>query len=499
MKRPPATKEDGDSASQEPIRLLLHCTDGVVPFLTPHLLEKCFPVAETADALQLGLSVKETCVVPVYKTPNERKKTRKVPVVPATTTTVNTNAQKPRGYTFSNQTKPDPWLQGYTRVTVPTFCLQQDAAAVGGTVTVTSQHVLLWTANGRTALTPALYHGACATGLQSDFCVPLFDTLSSSAAVYNSNSRSTAPATTSDNDDALALKRIAKKKEAAVCRTRDFTSDFLFRETQNASKETTAAQKIWAPLLVDDSSSNNNKDSSADKLHQQQMDDIVAKITQGTVAGLTLIGWHDIPDTVRRRAVIERVTDRLATENVAKQAALCLLVTDSLQQVIDATVSGVTVIGSRLPTVWAQSRKVLLCNVASWKDTAKTKRPRLEENGDASAAGQAKGDSSDTEEIQLDADGCLDLTEHADDPEVHAWFRDQRPLMQGCECLTCRTHSRSYIYHLVCAKELTSEIMLFIHNLHQLLLLVRAFTKAHACGQAEQLYDHLREQLGKSK
>lgn len=43
--------------------------------------------------------------------------------------------------------------------------------------------------------------------------------------------------------------------------------------------------------------------------------------------------------------------------------------------------------------------------------------------------------------------------------------RDPRPLEEGCECTTCREHSRGYLRHLFMADEMLGPILLTIHNL----------------------------------
>jgi len=48
---------------------------------------------------------------------------------------------------------------------------------------------------------------------------------------------------------------------------------------------------------------------------------------------------------------------------------------------------------------------------------------------------------------------------------------DARPLQEGCTCHACRNHTRAYIHHLILAHELLSEVLLYVHNQHQLLLL----------------------------
>lgn len=38
--------------------------------------------------------------------------------------------------------------------------------------------------------------------------------------------------------------------------------------------------------------------------------------------------------------------------------------------------------------------------------------------------------------------------------------------MEGCECFTCRTHSLSYLHHLVKAREPLAATLLSLHNIH---------------------------------
>ncbi|XP_050671056.1 queuine tRNA-ribosyltransferase accessory subunit 2 [Leptidea sinapis] len=43
---------------------------------------------------------------------------------------------------------------------------------------------------------------------------------------------------------------------------------------------------------------------------------------------------------------------------------------------------------------------------------------------------------------------------------------DFNPILDGCECLTCRKHTRAYIQHLLKTREMLSSVLLSIHNLH---------------------------------
>ena len=71
--------------------------------------------------------------------------------------------------------------------------------------------------------------------------------------------------------------------------------------------------------------------------------------------------------------------------------------------------------------------------------------------------------------------------------------------MAGCSCLTCQTHSRAYLYHLVLTKELLAEILVFIHNLHQMLELCRELTDARREGKEKELVEQIKKQMKMEK
>ena len=56
--------------------------------------------------------------------------------------------------------------------------------------------------------------------------------------------------------------------------------------------------------------------------------------------------------------------------------------------------------------------------------------------------------------------------------------KDWEPIEPGCQCYTCKNHTRAYLHHLVQMKEMTSSTLLSIHNIHYLI------QAAGACRQA---------------
>jgi queuine tRNA-ribosyltransferase len=60
---------------------------------------------------------------------------------------------------------------------------------------------------------------------------------------------------------------------------------------------------------------------------------------------------------------------------------------------------------------------------------------------------------------------------------------DPRPLHAGCLCLTCRTHSRAYLRHLLTTRELSVHRALTIHNLTYTLAVLAAAREAIQAGR----------------
>jgi len=89
----------------------------------------------------------------------------------------------------------------------------------------------------------------------------------------------------------------------------------------------------------------------------------------------------------------------------------------------------------------------------------------------------------------LNADGCMDCSDVR-------FARDPGPLVAGCGCFVCRENrfSRAYIHHLVVAKEMLADVLIFGHNLHCLLQLLRCFDDSLESDRTE-LKDFILRQL----
>eukprot|EP00111_Clytia_hemisphaerica_P007281 TCONS_00021155-protein len=59
-----------------------------------------------------------------------------------------------------------------------------------------------------------------------------------------------------------------------------------------------------------------------------------------------------------------------------------------------------------------------------------------------------------------------DLSLYEMDLHDDIYTEDMTPLVEGCTCYCCTRYTRAYLHHLLVTKEMLSEVLLMIHNLH---------------------------------
>jgi len=77
--------------------------------------------------------------------------------------------------------------------------------------------------------------------------------------------------------------------------------------------------------------------------------------------------------------------------------------------------------------------------------------------------------------IAITSKGQLNLTKR----ENHDCFE---PIEKSCECPTCERFSRAYLHHLFKAREVTALTLATIHNIHQMVQLMRSYREAILAG-----------------
>ena len=414
---------DSDRRSRS---LLLHCIDGGVPYLTPSLLERYFP---PSDDLFLGIAVRDTCVVPTFKDDSKAKSKKKATSIkknkiqPAGHQVQHNNSNidespKPRGYSF-NPVKPDRWLTPYTRVTVPSFSLVNDELTCQRGKPRQPQPKDKGNDNHVRVWTP---HG------KQNLTVDLY---SASCTGLESNFSVSLYDMSNENND--------KRQEKAILRNQQWFVEFLRRQKEGVVAGR-AVSTTWAPVIIPSAADIPPEKVQLSLAHVEGVD-------ANEVSGVALVGsWRKEYDEQLRSLGVPHVA---------------LLSADSLSEVLESCCSAfISVIGTDLPTRWAKEKKALVVDI-SWRN--KRIRPN---NTSSMSEGVAQRFP------KLDVDGCIDLH----DIKLR---RDSKPLVMGCDCLACNgdKFSRAYLHHLVCAKELVAEILLFAHNLHHLLQLIRSFSE----------------------
>lgn len=146
---------------------------------------------------------------------------------------------------------------------------------------------------------------------------------------------------------------------------------------------------------------------------------------------------------------------------------------DSMGQMLLALGAGVDLISSNLPALaTARGQALMLPSCCSAVSTASgpsgspdSKKPRTEK-GEATLVGRFGP--------------VLDLWDSSHRLQ-------QQPLLSDCTCHCCRNHTRAYLHHLLRAKELLAEVLLYAHNQHCLLGMMSRAREATAAGTLEQL------------
>ena len=416
--------------------LLLHCEGGGIPYLTP-CLWRDFVKNQIDDnlPLMLGLELSDTFVSPVYadgtkvkkKLQNSKKRPRD-----SGKDGVLSSKHDLVGFTFKGK-KLDDHLRVYKEsghqdnidiylpvMIVPAFDLVTKAEACTKPQVISSvKEVSIPTSNGHIRVNPESYF--------SDVILPSFiNTNKDSALVSKSQHYLTLYDDVVIRKDTVCLhseKWLEKKKNLSVERTINWCTDNSFTNnglgSNNEENNKNIIQK-WAAIV-----GGHDKD-----LRKRCVHEVISR-DMGDLSGVAFVGLHRVHqnDSELYRKILKDCLNVLPS-----QIESCVLHTSSIEELIHAAIMGVNVIGCSLPTLWARSSFAVSITFSNYLDS--------------------------------DATELLDLSDTK-------YARDKSPLSPACSCQTCQRHSRSYIHHLVQSKELLADILLFYHNLFQLIELFR--------------------------
>ena len=519
--------ENATSNISDRVQLLLHTEDGFIPFLTPYLLQTYFSPnsKDIKEHLVLGVAIKDTCIGPIYRNDttcdsngggsnsnnnkeggekddkpqsnNKQKKKRKRNGSSNTddvykershdtkrqrTDNSSSDTNERKGPSVSNTLKPIGYkfnsivhkrllsaqIPGYNKVLVPSFDLIDDLTEFtsertsnvnennygkkkkddNGQDVVNKKDTTNNNQNGNHRPTIA------STNNQISLCTPHgvqkldFDT-------YSKITREVQVDSFFGMYDQVHVHEKKKRREKCI----DRTTNWLKKTMNEQIDQKNETKRVWYPIDCNAIFPNEKSFGS----------DISSKIPplNDYISGIVLVGWH------HRKSKEERIKLLQMSLNLTQTMSSKFIVpaTNDMSQIIEVVKHGASMFGCDLAAKWARARKAL----------ALTLTPGQNNNND-------NGTNTKIGDLQkLDENGCIDLS----DPSF-AW--DKSPLIPSCECFSAK-YTRSYIHHLIQAKELLADIILFGHNLYQMILLCKEFTAARQEGKINECCTFLQGQL----
>ncbi|MDB4430415.1 queuine tRNA-ribosyltransferase family protein [bacterium] len=195
---------------------------------------------------------------------------------------------------------------------------------------------------------------------------------------------------------------------------------------------------------------------------------------------VAIVGWDIVSYNreYRRKALRNLMTTLQSRSAIQKpKRRYMILAVNDIQSILDAAREGVSIIGTDMVRLWSRDG-IALC---------------LDITLDSSNGGK-------NDRIESIVGGKMDLSNEQ-------YARDSLPLLPGCQCVSCRprqvttgikhnnntdmkkkpvpSFNRAYIHHLIKANEMLAETLLFVHNLHQMLLLFRHLSNAASLDEEE--------------
>ena len=192
---------------------------------------------------------------------------------------------------------------------------------------------------------------------------------------------------------------------------------------------------------------------------------------------VAIVGWDTISyNREYRRQALRSImkTVKVATGLGEEESSTkyVILAVNDIQSILDAAREGVSIIGTDIVRLWSRGG-IALCLDMSLDNNSRNNNEKKKENN---------------------MGGKLDLSKEQ-------FARDSSALLPGCQCVACRprqintstgdvkkmvpSFTRAYIHHLIKANEMLAETLLFVHNLHQMLLLFRNLSMAASLDKSE--------------
>ena len=198
---------------------------------------------------------------------------------------------------------------------------------------------------------------------------------------------------------------------------------------------------------------------------------------------VAIVGWDTVSYNreYRRKALRNLMTTLQSRSPIQEpKKRYMILAVNDIQSILDAAREGVSIIGTDMVRLWSRYGIALCLDMT------------LDHVG-------SNGGNKNYCRNESIVGGKMDLSNVQ-------YARDSLPLLPGCQCLACRprqvttsikhnnstetkkavpSFTRAYIHHLIKANEMLAETLLFVHNLHQMLLLFRHLSNAASLDEEE--------------
>lgn len=290
--------------------------------------------------------------------------------------------------------------------------------------------IALWSKKGKTLITSSDY-SSLLKSLRFDLAESLYD---------------------DQNKEIEAKKQIRK----AYDRTKSFIDDFF-----GESKDTEIESELVMPMI-------GNNDESLRTFYLQFLDESKFKFRMASFQGFEVDKASlEIRDLSKYEKIIKEAQNHF---NKLEEVVLNIYpIASSPIQVIQAVELGFDLFSGTYPFLLTQRNQAMslsydLEHIVEQIEAAKEE----EENEPPKKMKKVENENQEVKAEKvvttnlaqaINSDGVfLDLTDSK-------YFDDFSPLVKGCTCYACKNSTRSYIYHLVKTKEISSQTLLMMHNM----------------------------------
>jgi queuine tRNA-ribosyltransferase subunit QTRTD1 len=199
--------------------------------------------------------------------------------------------------------------------------------------------------------------------------------------------------------------------------------------------------------------------------------------------GISVGGLGQGESQAERRSAIEAVRNTMDIK-----VPIAVLGIDGLRDIIGVVEAGASIVASNCAARLTARRAFLSLNLGVATQAIQGEARGKKRKSDLEVASEgpfARSSALSSSSVRMPQSGDVldpDLVPEAMPIELDirdtSFVKDVKPLVLGCSCHACRNHTRAYIHHLQNSRELLGEVLLFNHNLHQLLGLFRDLSAA---------------------